>query len=337
MPRRTLPHVKVVRSKGRAYHYFDTGTLTEAGKPIRARLPDPKDPSYGATYASYLAGRTRRQNASSAMTLPRLIALYEKSPAYAKLAPKSRPSYDYAFRRLSALLPTAPAGEVEPYDMTRIMDGMADKPGAANLLLGVMGSIYAWGRSRRHVSNDPTKNVARLEMGEHEPWPLPILEKALTSSDDLLRLSAHLLYYTAQRIGDVCAMRWSDLHAGRLSIVQQKTGKALDIPLHAALAAELARTPRRGLLILARPDGRPITATVIRGRMKAHGDDFGVHIVPHGLRKNAVNALLEAGCSAAETAAVSGQSLQMVEHYAKARSQSKLGSAAVLKWERNAS
>jgi hypothetical protein len=55
--------------------------------------------------------------------------------------------------------------------------------------------------------------------------------------------------------------------------------------------------------------------------------------VPHGLRKNAVNALLEAGCSAAEAASISGQSLQMVEHYAKQRAQARLADAAVLKWQ----
>jgi len=59
----------------------------------------------------------------------------------------------------------------------------------------------------------------------------------------------------------------------------------------------------------------------------------GFKVVPHGLRKNAVNALLEAGCSAAEAAAISGQSLQMVELYAKKRSQKTLGDNAILKWQ----
>jgi len=63
-------------------------------------------------------------------------------------------------------------------------------------------------------------------------------------------------------------------------------------------------------------------------------NDHGAHAVPHGLRKNAVNALLESGCSVAEVAAITGQSLRMVEHYAKGRDQAALGEAAILKWER---
>ncbi|MEG8051008.1 hypothetical protein QP178_14425 [Sphingomonas aurantiaca] len=55
--------------------------------------------------------------------------------------------------------------------------------------------------------------------------------------------------------------------------------------------------------------------------------------MPHGLRKNAVIALLEAGCSTAETASVSGQSLQMVELYARQRNQSTLADSALARWE----
>jgi len=56
---------------------------------------------------------------------------------------------------------------------------------------------------------------------------------------------------------------------------------------------------------------------------------------PHGLRKNAVCALLEAGCSEAETAAITGQSIPMVMHYAKKVNQKRLATSAMAKWERN--
>lgn len=39
-------------------------------------------------------------------------------------------------------------------------------------------------------------------------------------------------------------------------------------------------------------------------------------LVFHGLRKSAVVFLLEAGCADAEVAAITGQSREMVEHYA---------------------
>ena len=56
-------------------------------------------------------------------------------------------------------------------------------------------------------------------------------------------------------------------------------------------------------------------------------------LVFHGLRKSAVVTLLEAGCTTAEVQAITGQSMQMVEHYAKQVSQKKLAASAILKWE----
>ncbi len=53
----------------------------------------------------------------------------------------------------------------------------------------------------------------------------------------------------------------------------------------------------------------------------------------HGLRKSAVVFLIEAGCTTAEVSSITGQSMQMVEHYAEAVNQRKLARAAILKWE----
>ena len=56
-------------------------------------------------------------------------------------------------------------------------------------------------------------------------------------------------------------------------------------------------------------------------------------LVFHGLRKSAVVFLLEAGCTDAEVSAITGQSRQMVEHYARQVNQRKLAASAILKWE----
>jgi hypothetical protein len=49
------------------------------------------------------------------------------------------------------------------------------------------------------------------------------------------------------------------------------------------------------------------------------------------LRKNAVNALLEAGCTPAEVQGITDQSIPMIAHYAKGVNKLKLGRAAVVK------
>lgn len=330
-----LPHVKRVRSKGRDYYYFDTGTKSATGKPVYKRLPDIKAPNFGDVYAAMKAGVTRRADVSPILTVGKLIQFYERSPEFARLSDGTQRTYGYALRKIDAQMPAAPAADVEPRDFAILMAKLGNAPGSANLTRKVMGALYRWAKQKHHVAAavDPIGSYEAAPMGSHEPWPQPILDAALASDSDRVKLAAHLLYYTAQRIGDVCAMRWSDVREDTVSVVQAKTGRPLTIRLHAKLADLLASTPKRGLTILTRQDGRPVGDDAIRKELQAFTANYGVHLVPHGLRKNAVIALLEAGCSVAETAAVSGQSFAMVEYYAKQRDQKHLSSAAILRWE----
>jgi site-specific recombinase XerC len=88
------------------------------------------------------------------------------------------------------------------------------------------------------------------------------------------------------------------------------------------------------MLFLVNEHGKPLTESGLRQRIQKWAKDRGYQVVPHGLRKNAVNALLEASCSVAEVASITGQSLQMIEHYAKERDGEHLSRAAILKFER---
>lgn len=56
-------------------------------------------------------------------------------------------------------------------------------------------------------------------------------------------------------------------------------------------------------------------------------------LVFHGLRESAVVFLLEAGCTDAEVAAITGPSREMVQHYAREVNQHRLAASAVHKWE----
>ena len=56
-------------------------------------------------------------------------------------------------------------------------------------------------------------------------------------------------------------------------------------------------------------------------------------LVFHGLRKNAVNTLLEVGCTEAEVSAIVEMSEQMVRHYSKDVNRSQLNLSGSLKME----
>jgi integrase len=331
MPRRLPKYVRTKTAKGKTYLYFDTGAVSDEGKVILKRLPPLRDPTFGRALAAAQTARERRAATPHVLTVASLASLYEKSQEFAQLAHASRVNYGTYLRVARERLGIAPASDVTAEDVRIIRDKMADRPGAANMFIRTLGSLYSWGRKRGHVAANPVKDVDLLDQGEHEPWPEWLLECALLDKD--VQLPVAVLYYTAQRIGDVCRMRWSDIRAGAIELKQQKTQTTLTIPIHRELSALIGQLPRTSLTILQRPTGEPWRPNTLRAHLQTWAKAQGAKIVPHGLRKNAINALLEAGCSSAETAAISGQTLQVIEHYAKRRDTRVLGKAAILRWE----
>lgn len=337
MPRKLVPSypdfVKRVTSRGREYEYFDTGQ-TVAGKRIYKKLPRKSDPSYGGVYASLLAARTSREKPKSLTTVADLSRAYQKSDKFTGRSNSTQYTYLRYLMRIEAEMGDAPVEEVERADIVALLDKMAATPGAAKMVLAVTQNLMKFAIKREWIKVDPTAGIEPGEKSkeQHEPWHEDLIEKAI--ADKKVGLAVALLYYTGQRIGDVCKMRWADIRDGFIYVKQQKTDKELDIRLHADLAAMLTREGKQAITILHDRNGRPIKVDALRKRLQKFAADMGYEVVPHGLRKNAVNALLEAECSIGEVSSITGQSLQMVEHYARRRNNKRMGSAAVLKWER---
>jgi integrase len=114
-------------------------------------------------------------------------------------------------------------------------------------------------------------------------------------------------------------------------------GKKLEIPIHPALQAALAAVhPRHEQAILASKAGQAPLNPIYFGHLMAAAieeAELPDDCVLHGLRKAAVVALIDAGCTPFQAAAISGhRTMRMLEHYAKERDQVKLGQAAMLKW-----
>lgn len=90
------------------------------------------------------------------------------------------------------------------------------------------------------------------------------------------------------------------------------------MPAHRNLRAELDGAECLHVMMLHTEYGNAFGAVYFGAWFRKEMKRLGLGgLQPHGLRKNAVCALLEAGCSEAETAAITGQSLRMVMHYAQ--------------------
>lgn len=338
MKKKSLPHVHAKVAKGKTYYYFDLGK-DESGRRVLKRLPDIRTHGFTAAYQAAKAMRTKRDNSEGAKSFDWLVRLFERSTEFRALAESSKRLYSrhlaYAnenFRNKRGL--SAPLSQLSAEQVVMLRDKYAETPGTANAILRSIGALYWWAAKpgRRYVKENIAAGVDPLDMGEHQAWPPPLIEMAL--ADPAMRLPVGLLYFTGQRIGDVVKMGRGNLSRGVLSVTQQKTGITLRIAVHRQLAEIIEQdAPKDAMLFLVNERGKPLTESGLRQRIQAWAKGKGFQIVPHGLRKSAVNALLEAGCSAAEVSAITGQSLQMIEHYAKERDREHLGRSAILKFE----
>lgn len=333
-----LEHVKFVRRffGGREviYAYFNTGQKKD-GKPIYKRMPGPSEPRFYESYAALKAGRTKR--ATKAFTVANLVDLYLSSREYGNKAKSTQDLYRIQLLKAAKLFAEAPANELTREDVELVLDQEGWGAGSQNAFVGALGAAYKWARTihKKTITADPVKGIERRKMGEHDPWPDDILTAALACNDPRIRLAVHLLYCTGQRIGDVCAMRWGQIKDGYVTLTQEKTGTELTFPVAAELRAELDQTTKRGLYVLTNDQGQPLRQKALREAIIAFTIAQGKRCVPHGLRKNAVNTLLEAGCTVYQVSAITGQSLAMIEHYAAKVDRKKLGTAAMLKFDAN--
>ncbi len=185
--------------------------------------------------------------------------------------------------------------------------------------------MLSWSIPRGYRADNPCRHVRKLKGGEgYEPWSWEhILHFREHVSQPELWWAAALALYSGQRQSDCLAMLWSDCANAMMHVVQEKTGKKLWISMHRELREVVDRIPRRSTAILTNRRGTPWTEDGFRSSWGKELDrdimapirDAG--LVFHGLRKSAVVFLLEAGCTDAEVSAITGQSRQMVEHYAR--------------------
>lgn len=260
------------------------------------------------------------------------------SPEWDALAPSTKKNWAHQRRQIVAVWGDLEVPGIAPKHVLALRDKLAAKPGAANNLMRCLSSMLGWSVPREWRRDNPCREVKPLKGGDgYAPWPIEVIDAAerelkQRGRQDLWWAIA-LALYTGQRLNDCLTMKWSAVADGYVYVKQGKTGKELFIRTHRNLEAVLDTIPRRGDTILTSTKGRPwkgFHASWQKYRptlAHSHG------LVFHGLRKSAVVMLLEAGATEAETAAVTGQSLAMVAHYAKQVNQRHLASAAVLKWE----
>jgi hypothetical protein len=90
-------------------------------------------------------------------------------------------------------------------------------------------------------------------------------------------------------VGDVAKMNRADIVDGELHVIQQKTGAELFLPVVPELERALKAYPAKGLTLIGKESGKPLSRAALSHLMRAAIKDAGLpaKCVSHGLRKAA--------------------------------------------------
>ena len=263
MPRRCPPFVELWRDRhGKVRCYF----RKERGP--RFALPntigsDEFKAAYEAALAGQLAPVRERYSRAAAGTLNALVISYKQSVAYKGLRETTKAGYASRIETLRTVHGHRTiAGLSRERIITGILQPYADRPGAALSILKMLRVLIRHAINIGWLKHDPSLGIKRPKMNRIRSWTEDEIEtyRQRWSLGTKQRTAFELFLNTGQRRSDVVRMAWSHITAeNKIKVVQQKTGKALLIPLHRDALAALAAFKREHVSILTTAYGRSFT------------------------------------------------------------------------------
>ena len=303
-------------------------TLRHVGplKPLSGDEDEDFSPNSAAFMRAYLAAIEAPRKARTAGTFQSISDGWEKSPAFARLAPRTKLDYLAAKAKIDAKWGTYPLDVIEdPKIRPRFLDWRDEmgkrSPRQADAVFGVLRLILEWGRDRGLIGRNHATRPKKLYKADRSEklWLSQHLDAFRAVASPEMRLALELALWTGQRQSDLLRLGWSSYDGRRLTLRQGKRRRKVDMPVAALLKPLLDSTPRRALTILTAPNGKPWGTTPKpthfqhewRKATLAAGLD-GLHF--HDLRGTTCTLLAEAGATPSEIAAMLGWTVATVNH-----------------------
>ncbi len=326
-------------------------------KPVR--LPDGPGMKMTLTQLNQQRDATRADSVTIVGTVSWVIDKYRGSNRFEKLSDSSKRIYSPWLSEIKKLWGLLPVSAIDKQVCFKFVDRYKDRPSTQNHAAVVLYNVLAEGQ--RHGLVPSANPASKLGLSPKIP------RDAIWSAEDRaawleaakrhprhakgLALYFILLEYTAQRPGDVRALVWTGYDDIKrkigydsewIRLVQEKTGKYVEIPVHHELRRVLdehnTSVVHIGGHIVTRPDGLPYNHITMQELFREVSRTAGItNLQARDLRRTACVRLAEAGCTDLEIAAISGHSIDrtrlILETYVP-RTKA-MGAAAMAKWERN--
>ena len=316
-----LPKHVYLKGRINKYLYFE-----KRGWPtIKFKNQDANHPDFYAEYAAIIRGEFKRPieaTTNDKRNFNKLIESYRNSYRYKKLAPSSLGMYDRALKFFEEKIGNGNPKNIRRKDVINMRDSQSHRPRFGDSLVQVIRVLLEHAIDMDWVDTNHAKGVKLIGPTKQarQPWPSALVDEFRKVADPRTLLLFELLLGTGQRIGDVLEMQWQEISEGGVYVTQNKTGTLLWIPFGARLLTLLGNTKKQSMFIVTKPSGDgPWTYNGAEKAIKKYRKLIGADKYDiHSLRYTAASEMALAGSTDEEIASVTGQTLEMVQHYTKA-------------------
>lgn len=291
------------------------------------RLAEKYNAAWDATRAGEDAPKTTHG------TIRWLVRQYEQSPAYRRLAAKSKREIDRLLAILTKTIGDERAAAVERWHIKQFHREQADAVSGdhANRLVKELRKLLFLAMDEGLRNDNPARNLRLAGTpGRDAVWSPIDVSLFVAMADRLGRPSlgtaALLMYELAQSPIDARLMPWSAYQGGVVTFRRSKTSKAaaqdgrtsrlIEVPATQRLIARLGNVARKGpQIVLSEETGRPYTEYDFSHwcRYVRFIADLPPDLKMMDLRRSRAVHLAEAGATTAEVVAVTGHSIERGE------------------------
>jgi len=250
-----------MRKKTRDRHlparlYFKNGAYWYVHKNKWTRLSDIYTEAL-QKYASLVSPKSN-ENAMAAL-IDKAIEYHAPTVAQSTIV-----QYRCSAKTLKEILAEFEPHQVKPKHIAAIKANYRNNPGTANRYISILKVVFRYAMEWGIVEMNPCVGIGRLKEGRRDRY---ITDKEFMAikheATPLVSAMMDLCYLTGQRIGDVLAIKLSDISADHIQFKQQKTGKELKVIITPDLKvaidnAKRLQTTVRGFHLLTGRGGKPI-------------------------------------------------------------------------------
>ncbi|MHA6644529.1 tyrosine-type recombinase/integrase [Mesorhizobium sp. A623] len=264
---------------------------------------------------------------------------FYQSLEFKALAKTTQTSYSGTLDRFVLKYGPGKLAGLLPVDINRIMETMADRPGAAAHLRKRLNQLFEHSVSIGLMAENPVKKSRKVKYRAKgfRTWS----EKDIAAYREFWtlgtpqRLAMEILLFTGLRRSDACRISWDHVSDDRvITITTQKSGHETEVsfPVHPYLWELLKDCPKDGVTFIRTIYNKPRSEKAFTNWLGEASTKAGIEeqASAHGLRKAACRRLAEAGCSPHQIMSITGhRNLEEVMTYTRAVEQKAMAVDAI--------